>query len=134
MDKELINIITQYHQIVSELFLRVTSHLDISFPITNVEWPGPGVEQVGETEDGIEYFIHGYGIAMNDGVYKVDFDLGDEGQIDGIDPWKLFDFIRRNNINSTFIDAKSIEIALKEALAQNQVTFSGYTMYYLSNE
>ena len=130
MNEELQSIISQYQKAVFEFFPRVAAHLDVSLPITSIEWTCIGKEQRGETTDGIRYFIHGYGIAMNDGLLKVDFDIGDEGQINGIDPWKLFEFVRENNITCSFVDGKSIERALKEAVSLNQVSFSGYQLYY----
>jgi len=134
MNKELKNIVTQYHKAVSDLFPRVAAHLDVSLPITHNEWTCIGKDQKGETVDGIKYFIHGYGVTMNDGFVQVDFDLRDDGQIDGIDPWKLFEFVRTNNIHCSFADRKGIECALKEAESLNQITYSGYLLYYLNAE
>lgn len=133
MKTELLNIINDYQAAIENLFPRVANHLKVELPITNTEWTCIKAEQRGETPDGIKYFIHGYGIAMNDGKVKVDFDLGNKGQINGFDAWRLADFVDKNSIKTKFGDDKDIEKAIKEAEASGELEYSGYILYYLTN-
>ncbi|MBV1909345.1 MAG: hypothetical protein KUG78_08480 [Kangiellaceae bacterium] len=132
MNKDLLKLIDKYNDAVKLLFPRVAEHLAVKLPISNTEWTGIGAEQRGETPCGIKYFIHGYGIAMNDGKVKVDFDLGDSGQINGFDAWRLESFVEENNIKTNLSSGKDIEAAIKLAEADGDVIFSGYILYYLN--
>ena len=132
INDDLYEVIKKYQNSVAELFPKVAKHLQVKLPISNVDWSAIGVKQIGETSCGIKYFIHGYGIAMNNGNLSVDFDIGDNGEIDGVDSWKLAEFIRKNNIKSSFNDGKNIELAMKEAVSSGHMIYSGYLLYYLS--
>jgi hypothetical protein len=134
MNEELQKIIIKYQETVARLFPRVAEYPNLKLPISNTDWTGINAEQRGETPCGIKYFIHGYGIAMNDGKIKVDFDLGDEGQINGFDAWRLEGFIKDNNIETTIKNGKNIETAIKEAETSGDILFSGYILYYLKND
>jgi len=132
MKPELLNIIKDYLTAIENLFPRVANHLKVELPITNTEWTCIKAEQRGETQDGIKYFIHGYGISMNDGKVKVDFDIGDKGQINGFDAWRLSSFVEENNIKTIFSNDKEIEKAIKDAEASGELKYSGYILYYLT--
>ena len=130
MDKALDELITQYIDTVAQVFPRVAEHLGIRVPITNAEWACLDVPQRGSTADGIEYFKHGYGVAISDGDYKIDVDLGENGEINGFDAWRLFKFAQDNEIQSPFGSIKEIESAIQEAVDSNELAYSGYLLYY----
>ncbi len=71
---------------------------------------------------------------MNDGKVKVDFDLGEKGQINGFDAWRLESFVEENNIETELSDGKLIEAAIKEAEANGEVIRSKYVLCYLKND
>ncbi len=74
---------------------RVAAHLGISIPVTNVDWARTRVVPgTGQTSDGIEFFKHGYGVRMSCGARVVDFDLGENGELDGFDAGRLYHFAR----------------------------------------
>lgn len=133
MNQELQSIIIQYQEAVAHLFPRVVSYLNISLPVSNIEWAGINAEQRGETLDGVKYFIHGYGIAMNDGNVEVDFDLGDKGQINGFDAWRLFDFVQKNNLQTSFKNEREIDELIKRSEKIGEIEYSGYILYYFAN-
>lgn len=134
MNNELLKIIKKYQESVELLFPRVAEHLNVKLPISNIEWTGIDADQRGETSCGIRYFIHGYGIAMNDGNVKVDFDLGEKGQINGFDAWRLENFVEENNVETELSDGKQIEAAIKEAESNGEVIRSDYILCYLRND
>ena len=130
MNNVLDELITKYVDVAAALFPRVAEHLGAPTPISNLEWAGLGVPQRGSTPDGINYFKHGYGVAMTDGKRKIDLDLGDKGEINGFDAWRLFDFAEGNEIPTPFSSHKEIEIALQEAVDSGELTYSGNILYY----
>lgn len=132
MNQELERIIGLYQSAVAELFPRLAKHLGTQLPITNNEWAIKPYAQRGTTRCGIQYFIHGYGVALKHQTTEIDFDLGAEGQINGIDPWKLWDFLESNKIKTSFSSSKEIENAVKAEVAQGNMVYSGYMLYYLS--
>ena len=93
MNNELKRIISLYQNSVADLFPRLVKRLGVQLPIRNIDWIGINEEQRGITKCGIEYHMHGYGVSMKHGHITVDFDLGDKGQINGIDPWKLWYYL-----------------------------------------
>ena len=131
MNQDLEKVITSYQSVVADLFPRVANFLDVKLPITNRQWTGIKAEQRGITDDGIKYFIHGYGIAMNDGNMAVDFDLGDKGQINGFDSWRLWGFIERNNIETNIKSEDELKNLIKEAEKNKELSYSGYILYYI---
>ena len=68
---------------------------------------------------------------MNDGSTRVDFDLGSNGQINGVDAWKLADFIKDNNIESS-LTGKRIEKAIRGAVATGDMECGDYPLHYLT--
>lgn len=137
MNKELLNIISQYQGAVANMFPKLAKHLGITLPVTNDEWIVESYnktsgEQRSETTDGIKYFIHGYGVSMNDGNKQVDFDLGDEGQIDGINIWKLAEFVEKNKVETNLYDGNDIKKEILKAVDDGDMKYSGYLLYYLT--
>ena len=131
MNEELSRLICLYQKSVADLFPRLAMHLRVTLPIRNIDWTAVDGEQRGETTCGIKYFIHGYGVSMAYEDIEIDFDLGDKGQIDGVDPWKLWSFVEDSNIKTTFASAKEVEHEVKVAVEKGEMTYSGYMLYYL---
>lgn len=131
MNEELEKVIKLYHKAVADLFPRVADFLGVELPITNREWTGIEAEQRGITDDGIKYFMHGYGIIMDSGDVVVDFDLGEKGEIDGIDPWRLWSFIDDNDIDTKIKSETELKALVKEAEEHRELIDSGYILYYL---
>ncbi len=96
MNSDLDELISKYVDVAAAMFPRVAEHLGVSPPISNMKWANLNVQQRGSTTDGINYFKHGYGVAMTDGKRKIDLDIGENGEINGFDGWRLFDFAERN--------------------------------------
>jgi len=130
MDKALDELITQYVDAAARVFPRVAEHLGVPVSITNVEWASLDVPQHGSTADGIDYFKHGYGVAISDGKHKIDVDLGENGEINGFDAWRLFKFAQDNGIQTPFGSLAEIDSAIQEAVDSNELTYSGYLLYY----
>lgn len=132
MNQELLRVIELYQRAVEDLFPRLANHLGVSLPITNREWSYKSFEQRGETPCGITYFVHGYGVSLKKENIKVDFDLGSEGQINGIDPWKLWYHLEDSGIQTAFKSSNEIKDAIKHEVSEGNMVYSGYILYYLA--
>jgi hypothetical protein len=130
MDETLDKLITAYTRAATCLFPKVADHLAVSLPITNIEWACLGVPLIGQTADGIKYRKHGYGVDMDNGTCQIDIDLGDQGQFDGFDAWRLFAFAEENGIATTFNSYKDIAVALDHAMESGKLNYSEHGLYY----
>ena len=130
MDKPLDDLISAFTETAASLFPRVARHLGASQPISNIEWACLEVPQKGETSDGVKYFKHGYGVSMYDGHRTINMDVGNNGEIDGIDPGRLFDFAKENGIATPFRNYSDIEPAIKQATEAGELKYSGDILYF----
>jgi hypothetical protein len=131
MNDSLSELISAYTRAAADLFPRVANHLEVDLPVSNIEWACLGVPLVGQTNDGIKYRKHGYGVEMDDGTRRVDLDLGNEGQIDGFDAWRLFRFAENNRMSTKFRSHGDVEVALKKAVKSGEVVQFTDDLYYL---
>lgn len=102
-------------------------------PVSNIAWAGNGVPGRGALASGFTYHKHGFGCAVNGPAWAVDFDFGDEGQMDGFDAWRLHRFARRRLPEYGFTSEKDIEAALNEAERSGELRFSGYILFYVTD-
>jgi hypothetical protein len=76
--------------------------LDVRLPASNREWVAIcaecGLYHV-RWVNGIEIYVHGYGIELVLPDVTIDFDWGDEGEPDGFDAWRLWNFVRENRLD-----------------------------------
>jgi len=59
---------------------------------------------------------HGIGMELLEGSIKIDFDFGENGEINGFDAYRLFNFIILNKLNSHFKSENDIVLAINEAI------------------
>lgn len=93
MDTRLARLIADYQAAVREV-IEAMQRSGLQLPASNDDWAGNDMEQRGELAGGIPYFKHGYGCAarLSSGI-AVDFDFGDNGEIDGVEAWRLAGFL-----------------------------------------
>ena len=132
MEADLFRLIVQYQEAIARLFPPVMSHLGICQPINCIEWTQIKANQRGQTQEGIRYFIHGFGVEMDDGNTIVDFDLGFQGQQNGFDAWRLAKFANDNRISTPFNLYPKIKQALIQAASRGEIKYSGYILYYFN--
>ena len=91
MNSNLRCLILAYQSAVCEV-LALMQGSGIKQPITNIEWVCMDIPQLGKLIGGIPYFKHGFGCKVKLPRGAVDFDFGEQGQINGFDLWRLLDF------------------------------------------
>ncbi|AWF81664.1 hypothetical protein BTJ40_12970 [Microbulbifer sp. A4B17] len=59
---------------------------------------------------------HGIGMEVNVNGIKIDFDFGHNGEINGFDAWRLYNFVNQNNIKSPLNSEGKIKAAFELAV------------------
>jgi len=99
--------------------------LGIRVPTSNREWVTICAEcglYNTRRVNGIEVYAHGFGIELVlDGV-TIDFDWGDAGEPDGFDAWRLWNFIRVNELPVACDSYAQVRSWLEEAAASGELT------------
>ena len=103
-------------------------------PASTTEWVGYDVPGRGELNGGGKYFIHGFGCAVRLPDLFVDFDFGDDGQIDGFDWYRLSTFAGSRLLTCYDIeDEASLRSLFDAASRDGELLHSGYILWYTSN-
>jgi hypothetical protein len=74
--------------------------------------------------------MHGYGCLVEGSQSRVNFDFGDNGEIDGIDPGFLTQFVEGRLAEYEFESEADVLAAFERAFADGELTKSG-SLYYL---
>ena len=102
-------------------------------PDSSTAWAGMDIPFRGQLEGGISYFKHGIGCAVGLATGTVDFDFGDDGEIDGVDLDRLTGFARSSLEKYDFEAEDSLAHCFKAVVASGALIYSGYMLYYLAN-
>lgn len=133
MKNELRELINAYCTKASELIPRLSKSLGFELPITNGAWASLDIPYRGKTSDGLQYFKHGFGVAIHFDDRKIDIDFGDNGEYDGFDADRLFRFATASHFPTPYKNHREVEADIKDAVAQGELRFSGYILYYLNH-
>ncbi len=130
MDERLRPLIDDYKLTVARAVAALEA-TGISRPATTTEWVGYDVPGRGELTGGGEYFIHGFGCAVRLPDTSVDFDFGDDGQIDGFDWDRLSRFAGSQLAKRYGIrDENELRSLIDDAHASGDLVHSGYILSY----
>ena len=132
MNPQLRTAIEAYIDACQDLFTQLASDLGISIPIKAHDWAMQEIEWSGISQNGIKYNKHGYGVSMRRDNVNVDFDLGKNGELNGIDPWRLFYFAEDNGIPLSYTSTKKVQDEFKCLEQSGELVYSGYILYYLA--
>ena len=100
-------------------------------PASTTEWVGYDVPGRGQLNGGGEYFIHGYGCAVRLPGATVDFDFGDDGQIDSFDWYRLSSFAGSQLSTRYGIqDEDELRALIDDAHKSGDLVHSGYILSY----
>ena len=117
---------------------RAVEHLEatgIPRPKSTTDWISYDAPGTGELADGGKYFIHGFGCAVNTPQICVDFDFGEQGEIDGIDFHRMEHFARNHlQLQYGFADPTELHSAIKASCDAGEMIDSGYILWYVRQE
>ncbi|MBB3228164.1 hypothetical protein FHW69_002799 [Luteibacter sp. Sphag1AF] len=63
--------------------------------------------------------------------WSVDFDFGDQGQIDGFDEWRLSIFLAENPHARSIMTVEQLRDSFRASVAAGEIVYSGHHLYYL---
>jgi hypothetical protein len=86
----------------------------------------------GELLPGYRFYKHGVGCAVQGPGWAVDFDFGEHGQIDGIDPWRLKRFVAPHLAAYGVRSEEEIDNLFSKAHATGALNHSGDILFYVS--
>ncbi|MCD0458956.1 DUF6896 domain-containing protein [Roseiconus lacunae] len=130
MDDRLRPLIDDYKSTVARAVAALEA-TGIPRPASTTEWVGYDVPGRGQLKGGGEYFIHGFGCAVRLPDTSVDFDFGDDGQIDGFDWYRLSSFA--GSLLSTkygIPDETKLRSLIDDAHTSGDLVHSGYILSY----
>jgi hypothetical protein len=130
MNERLLALIDAYKATVARAIAALEAS-GIPRPATTTEWVGYDVPGRGDLVGGGEYFIHGFGCAVRLPDTSVDFDFGDEGQIDGFDWDRLSRFAGKQLSTRYGIrDENELRALIGDAHESGDLVHSGYILSY----
>jgi hypothetical protein len=112
----------------------LTGRLGIPRPANHVDWlricRETGLYDTREI-DGVGVFAHGHGIALVIDGLSIDFDWGEQGEPDGFDVWRLYNFLNTNRPGSG-VTYESVKLAVEEAHQAGELIQPGHrnSLYY----
>lgn len=136
MLERLLDLIRDYQAAVEEAITHFERHRGLERPQHPQDWISSSLPQTGfiDAEQTLPYFLHGYGCAVRLPSGGVDWDFGLEGQTDGFDAWRLWQFARsRPTAFPEFQEEAVLQAAFAEAKARGYLYASPYILYYLTD-
>jgi Domain of unknown function (DUF6896) len=128
MDSTLATMIERFRaaqdRAVALLANELAKPLRIRLPKSNRDWvticAESGLYKV-RRFNGVEIYAHGYGVELvTDGI-NIDFDWGDNGEADGFDGWRLWNFCRMNDLPRPCDSSSQIKSWLVQAVECNEL-------------
>lgn len=102
-------------------------------PFSRVSWVKMDIPLCGELDGGITYSKHGAGCEVNLAEGRVDFDFGEQGEIGGLDVWKLLQFSKGRLLDYGFENEAEVERCFEDAIEKGSLIYSGCCLYYVAN-
>lgn len=109
----------------------LTEKLQIPRPASGVEWVFLCIEHDLNKQhslQGVGIYTHGYGVELKISDLTIDFDWGEQGEPDGFDAWRLYNFTLDNGPADTY-SYEQIQEWIDQSLAAGELIQSG-PLYY----
>lgn len=130
MDERLAQLISDYQRAVGTAVL-LMSESGIEIPSNIHDLLNLDIPAQGELNGGIRYFKHGYGCWVHLPEGEVDFDFGQQGEIDGFDEWRLWEFCRHRPNTYAFDTQQALFDCVGHALKEGKLDASSHNLYYV---
>ncbi|WP_322846466.1 DUF6896 domain-containing protein [Pseudomonas sp. B33.4] len=101
-----------------------TLSLELKFGTRDIRrlWYTKEIERCGRVTRGVKYQLHGIGCRINSSTGSVDFDYGPNGEINGFDTWRLYNFARdRPSKHKKYCDEETIKKELEEYIKLKKI-------------
>lgn len=131
MDSRLTRLIKDYQSAVAYC-LEILEANGIPRPASSLDWVTNDIPGSAEFSDGTRYHKHGAGCAVTTDRFTVDFDFGEQGQIDGFDLWRLNNFARGRLVKYGVSSDLELKSLFETACKSGELTHSGYILWYLA--
>ncbi|MBB3118797.1 DUF6896 domain-containing protein [Pseudoduganella violacea] len=131
MDKNLEQLIIEYQTRVREA-VALMYRSGVAMPYSSFAWMKSDIPMHGILDGGVEYFKHGAGCLVQLETGEIDFDFGDDGEIDGFDLWRLTRFMGGRLPRFGFASAEQIEQSFSDAVDSGKLNSEG-GLYYLTD-
>jgi hypothetical protein len=130
LDSRLGDLIRDYQARVVEAVAKLRT-AGVPRPDSTMDWVANGLPGSGTLASGEQYRKHGFGCAFRfaDGA-SVDFDFGEAGQIDGVDPHRLWAVAGQRPGQYGFSSREDFLSVFEQAVSVGELQFSGYILYY----
>ncbi len=130
IDSRLRNLIEDYIAAVRTAVEAMTA-LGIRMPTSNDEWALYRLPNELNLPPCTRMQKHGYGCRFKNSLVYVDFDFGANGETNGFDCWRLYDFCRGQLSTKYGFESKTeLEEEFANACEANELIFSGYILWY----
>jgi hypothetical protein len=130
MNQLLASLIKAFQSAVAEAVLLMEKS-GISRPLTNTAWVEAEHQQSGILLNGVRYYKHGYGCSVHLPQGVVNFDFGENGEIDGFDCNRLIEFAGTHSSDFGSVAKEEIEQAYAQALQEGLIIASPYINHYV---
>jgi len=124
MNKELSRIINLFNDAQKEAVYILESQFGCSKPTSSMDFTTRCKSAIrNQNYESGEYKIrpHGIGMEININGTKIDFDFGENGEFNGFDSWRLFNFIETNKIKSTISTEEEMKELLENAISNGYI-------------
>jgi len=132
MDANLQRLIAEYQATVKRAVI-LMNRSGIKMPYSAFAWIQANIPARGILDGDVLYFKHGAGCKVIFETGSVDFDFGEDGEIDGFDLWRLTQFAGQGHLNYGFRSPEEIKLAFNVATKSGELLYSGSCLYYLTN-
>lgn len=130
MDERLAQLISDYLGAVGTAVL-LMSESGIEIPSNINDHLNQDVPAQGELNGGISYLKHGYGYCVYLPEGEVDFDFGPQGEIDGFDEWRLWNFCQHRPNTYAFDTQQALLDCVEHALKEGMLAASSHSLCYV---
>ena len=133
MDQRLARLIPDHRSSVSRA-VDLIQRSGIPLPATADDWLSNRIPQFGELVGGVPYFKHGYGCSVRLPEEAINFDLGENGEVNGSDLWRMVDFAGSRLSEYGFTSGDEANSCFAVEVKRGSFVFSGYILYYTAEK
>ena len=133
MNKDLKNIIDKFNQAQLRAVEILENEFECERPSSTLDFITrciPIIRSKEYSNGGYKIRPHGFGMEINIDGTIIDFDFGEKGEINGFDAWRLYHFVKSNNIKTSLNAENKIEAAIESSLLEGKIIKSQGPNYY----